>query len=152
MDTRTITMLLALLLAGWFLFGGWFASGPLEKDRTFIVSTGDSLGAVAERLEQEGMIGSARSFSLRARLFGGGAPIKAGEFLFPKGVSNPARRALESIGVSTLAQPLRISGAGFGMVAVVAHRLAEAAACQQLAEFGIKIDHRVHGRSSGIKT
>ena len=74
---------LALLLAGWFLFGGWFASGPLEKDRTFIVSTGDSLGAVAERLEQEGMIGSARSFSLRARLFGGGAPIKAGEFLIP---------------------------------------------------------------------
>jgi UPF0755 protein len=74
---------LALLLAGWFLFGGWFSSGPLEKDRTFIVSTGDSLGAVAERLEQEGMIGSARSFSLRARLFGGGAPIKAGEFLIP---------------------------------------------------------------------
>jgi UPF0755 protein len=74
---------LALLLAGWFVFGGWFASGPLEKDRTFIVSTGDSLGAVAERLEQEGMIGSARSFSLRARLFGGGAPVKAGEFLIP---------------------------------------------------------------------
>jgi len=74
---------LALLIGGWFLFGGWFGSGPLEKDRTFIVSTGDSLGAVAARLEKEGMISSARSFSLRARLFGGGSPIKAGEFLIP---------------------------------------------------------------------
>jgi UPF0755 protein len=74
---------LALLIGGWFLFGGWFGAGPLEKERTFIVSSGDSLGAVAERLEKEGMISSARSFSLRARLFGGGSPIKAGEFLIP---------------------------------------------------------------------
>jgi UPF0755 protein len=74
---------IALLAAGWFLFGGWFGSGPLEKDRTFIVSTGDSLNAVAQRLEKEEMISSARTFSLRARLFGGGSPIKAGEFLIP---------------------------------------------------------------------
>jgi UPF0755 protein len=78
---------LVLLAAGLFLFGGWFGSGPLEKDRTFVVSTGDSLNAVADRLEKEGMISSARSFSLRARLFGGGSPIKAGEFLIPAGAS-----------------------------------------------------------------
>jgi UPF0755 protein len=78
---------LVLLAAGLFLFGGWFGSGPLEKDRTFVVSTGDSLNAVAARLEKEGMISSARSFSLRARLFGGGSPIKAGEFLIPAGAS-----------------------------------------------------------------
>ncbi|MBM3594882.1 MAG: endolytic transglycosylase MltG [Alphaproteobacteria bacterium] len=73
----------AFLAAGWFVFGGWFAAGPLEKDRTLIVSTGDSLNAVAARLEKEGMIPSARAFSLRARLFGSGSPIKAGEFLIP---------------------------------------------------------------------
>ena len=29
----------------------------------------------------------------------------------------------------------------------------DSAICKhQLAEFGIKIDHRIHGRSSGIKT
>ena len=78
---------LALLAAGWFLFGGWFVSGPLEKDSTFVVSTGDSLNAVAERLEKERMISSARTFSLRARLFGGGSPIKVGEFLIPAGAS-----------------------------------------------------------------
>ena len=30
---------LALIVAGWLAFGGWYGSGPLEKDRTFIVST-----------------------------------------------------------------------------------------------------------------
>ena len=81
---------LALIVAGWLAFGGWYGSGPLEKDRTFIVSTGDSLSAVAARLEDEGIIPSARGFSLRARLFGGGSPIKAGEFLIPAGAS-PSR-------------------------------------------------------------
>jgi len=81
---------LALGLAGWFVFGAWFASGPLEKDRTFIVSNGDSLTAVAERLEKEGIVSSASAFTLRARFFGGGSPIKAGEFLIPAGAS-PSR-------------------------------------------------------------
>ena len=80
---------LALLAAGLFLFGGWFGAGPLEKDRTFVVSTGDSLGAVAQRLEKEGMIASASSLSLRARLFGGGSPINAGELRIPAGASAP---------------------------------------------------------------
>ena len=81
---------LAILLAGWLTFGAWYGSGPLEKDRTFMVRTGDSLGAVASRMEEEGMISSARAFTLRARVFGGGSPIKAGEFLIPAGAS-PSR-------------------------------------------------------------
>jgi UPF0755 protein len=81
---------LAILVAGWLVLGGWYGSGPLEKDRTFIVRTGDSLGAVATRLEKEGVIASAGAFSLRARVFGGGSPIKAGEFLIPAGAS-PSR-------------------------------------------------------------
>ncbi|MCB2047356.1 MAG: endolytic transglycosylase MltG [Novosphingobium sp.] len=81
---------LAILLAGWLTFGAWYGSGPLEKDRTFMVRTGDSLGAVASRMEEEGIISSARAFTLRARVFGGGSPIKAGEFLIPAGAS-PSR-------------------------------------------------------------
>ncbi len=30
---------LAIVVAGWIVFGGWYGSGPLEKERTFIVST-----------------------------------------------------------------------------------------------------------------
>lgn len=70
-------------LALWFALGGWFASGPLAKDRTFIVPNGASLSAVAERLEQQGVIASASTFVLQARVFGGGGGIKAGEFAIP---------------------------------------------------------------------
>ncbi|MCB2079127.1 MAG: endolytic transglycosylase MltG [Novosphingobium sp.] len=77
----------AVLLAGWLFLGGWYGSGPLEEDTPFIVPNGASLSSVADKLEDEEIIGSADAFKLRARIFGGGAPIKAGEFLLPKGAS-----------------------------------------------------------------
>ena len=78
-------LLLALGLLS--LLGGWYSSGPLKADKPFIVPDGASLGTVAAKLEAAGAIKSADSFRLRARIFGGGAPIKAGEFLLPKGGS-----------------------------------------------------------------
>ncbi|PEQ10802.1 aminodeoxychorismate lyase [Novosphingobium sp. PC22D] len=92
-----LAALLALAMAvalGVFL-RGWFGSGPLEKDASFIVPSGASLGAVSEKLEDEDVIVSARGFQIRARLFGGGAPIKAGEFLIPAHAS--ARQVLSII-------------------------------------------------------
>ncbi|MEO5586404.1 MAG: endolytic transglycosylase MltG [Novosphingobium sp.] len=85
--------LLALLVAGLALATGafvaapWYTAGSLPRDTAFTVPDGSSLASVAAKLEQEGAIGSARGFRLRARLFGGGAPIKAGEFMLPKGAS-----------------------------------------------------------------
>jgi UPF0755 protein len=76
-----------LLLAGELFARGWFGSGPLEKDHSFIVPSGASLNAIAAKLEGEGAISSASRFTLRARLFGGGAPIKAGEFMLQQGAS-----------------------------------------------------------------
>lgn len=84
-----VAALLLLGALGWLL-GGWYASGPLAKDTAFTVPDGSSLGSVAAKLEAEGAIGSASAFRLRARIFAGGAPIKAGEFMLPKGAS-PAR-------------------------------------------------------------
>ncbi|NOU03582.1 MAG: endolytic transglycosylase MltG [Novosphingobium sp.] len=81
--------LLGLGILTWF-FGGWYTSGPLAKDTSFIVPEKASLGSVAAKLEAEGAIASASAFKLRARLLSGGAPIKAGEFLLPKGAS-PSR-------------------------------------------------------------
>lgn len=77
----------AILAGAWFVLGGWFGSGPLEEETAFVVPSGASLSSVAGKLEDEGAIASARTFSLRARIFGGGAPIKAGEFLLPAGAS-----------------------------------------------------------------
>lgn len=82
-------VLAVVLLLGWFL-SGWYGSGPVAKDTPFMVPDGSSLGTVSAKLEAEGAISSADAFRLRARIFGGGAPIKAGEFLLPKGAS-PAK-------------------------------------------------------------
>jgi UPF0755 protein len=85
---RLIALLGAvLILAAAFVVAPWYLSGGLPRDTAFIVPDGSSLGTVAAKLEKEGAIGSARAFRLRARLFGGGMPIKAGEFLLPKGAS-----------------------------------------------------------------
>jgi conserved hypothetical protein, YceG family len=73
----------AAILAVWSFFGGWYSAGPLEKDGNFIVPNGASLSAVAERLEEKGIVRSAGGFSFRARIFGGGGGIKAGEFAIP---------------------------------------------------------------------
>lgn len=81
-------LLLLLGLAGgfWFLHG-WYGSGPLRQQRSFLVPEGAGLAAVAARLEKEGAIGSASGFVLRAKLLGGRGPIRTGEFLLPKAAS-----------------------------------------------------------------
>lgn len=78
--------LLLVALFGWFA-GGWYSSGPLARDTAFVVPDGASLGGIAEKLEKEGVIASASSFKLRARIFGAGSTIKAGEFKLPAGAS-----------------------------------------------------------------
>jgi UPF0755 protein len=80
-----LAAVLALAIIGglWSFLGGWYGSGPLDKDQHFIVPNGASLATVAQRLEDKGVIRSATGFTLRARVFGGGGGIKAGEFAIP---------------------------------------------------------------------
>jgi UPF0755 protein len=78
---------LALLAAGGNFLGSWYWGGPLKKDTSFVVPDGAGLAVVADKLQREGAITSASGFRLRARIFGHGAQIKAGEFLLPKGAS-----------------------------------------------------------------
>ncbi len=94
---RGLFAALGLGVAGLLLFvlWPWYGAGPLAKDTTFVVPDGSSLAGVAAKLEREGAIYSAASFRLRARLLGGGAPIRAGEFMLPKRAS--AARVLTTI-------------------------------------------------------
>ena len=73
---------LVLTALGW-LGVGWVWSGPLQQDAAFIVPDGSSLASVADKLAQEHVISSATAFKLRARIFGMGSTIKAGEFKLP---------------------------------------------------------------------
>ncbi|MCJ2181288.1 endolytic transglycosylase MltG [Novosphingobium sp. 1949] len=99
MSRRTYALLAALVLASgivlWSFVGGWYGSGPLAKDGSFIVHTGDSLSTVANGLEEQGIVASSDGFAFRARLFGGGRSIKAGEFAIPAHAS--ASRVLSII-------------------------------------------------------
>ena len=85
-----VALALAVLIgAGWFL-GGWYGSSNVEKDTPFIVPSGASLSAVADKLADEGLISSADGFLLRAKVLGGGKSIQAGEFLLTPGMSPSA--------------------------------------------------------------
>jgi len=78
--------LVALLLSN-FIYG-WFADGPSNGDRQFIVDSGSSLSVTAKKAQKEGLIKSADSFLNRSRVFGSNEPIKAGEFNIPAKASN----------------------------------------------------------------
>ena len=78
--------LVAVLAVGWLAMG-WWGGTDLDEETSFIVKSGSSLTSVAQELEDDRFISSADAFLLRAKIFGGGDPIQAGEFAFPAGVS-----------------------------------------------------------------
>ncbi|MCR2833454.1 endolytic transglycosylase MltG [Parerythrobacter lacustris] len=81
-----VLILLGLLAAGWFAYG-WYGAAEVEQDVNFVVPSGSSLTSVAGELEAKGHIASASAFLLRAKIFGGGDPVQAGEFELKAGMS-----------------------------------------------------------------
>ena len=77
-----------LMLASAVAFAwGWWGPSEIDEDTAFVVPSGASVTSVAQKLEEEGLVASADSFLLRAKVLGSGDPIKAGEFLLPAGAS-----------------------------------------------------------------
>jgi UPF0755 protein len=77
-----------LLLGALAVFGwSWWGASDVDEETAFVVPSGASLTSVAGKLEDEGLIGSAETFLMRAKILGSGDPIKAGEFLLPAGAS-----------------------------------------------------------------
>ncbi|NNF93428.1 MAG: aminodeoxychorismate lyase, partial [Altererythrobacter sp.] len=75
-----VAALTALLLAGLLAIGSFMGEATIVEDTAFIIPAGSSLTAVANKLEEQGLISSADGFLLNAKLFGGGDAIQAGEF------------------------------------------------------------------------
>lgn len=81
-----VAVLIAVAVAAWVIIP-WSVSADLDADRSFTVPQGASMTTVADKLEAEGIIGSASGFLLRAKLLGGSTPIQAGEFALEQGMS-----------------------------------------------------------------
>ncbi|MXO74385.1 endolytic transglycosylase MltG [Altererythrobacter aerius] len=84
-------LILAAALIGavglaWFAWG-WYGSANVEKETAFTVPDGATLTSVARELEDKGLIASADSFLLRAKILGSGDPVQRGEFALPQGAS-----------------------------------------------------------------
>jgi UPF0755 protein len=78
---------LLLVMGGFWLVHSWGGRGPLQKNVTVSIAPGTSLNKAAEQLELAGAISSASRFMLLAKVFGGGAGIKAGEYRIPAHLS-----------------------------------------------------------------
>ena len=82
-----LVLVLALVAGGAWLALSQLGEATIEEDTAFIIPSGASVSAVADKLEAEGLVSSAEGFVLRARLFGSSDPIQAGEFRLTAGMS-----------------------------------------------------------------
>ena len=84
-------LLIGLAVAAFVAFRfvyGWTEAGPATRDIEIVVPEGATIADAAVLLKQKGAVRSADAFLTRAKIFGRGKSIKAGEFLIPKGASN----------------------------------------------------------------
>lgn len=83
-----LSLALALGLAAFGLAVSWSqVRGPSPTDSLVVLQRGMSLAAIASTLEQQGVIRSARLFTLWLRLSGRADTLRAGEYRFPAGAS-----------------------------------------------------------------
>jgi len=75
-----IVGILALAATGYVFAQSYLGEATIEEETPFVIASGSSLRAVANQLEDNGLISSADGFLMHARLFGSADPIQAGEF------------------------------------------------------------------------
>jgi UPF0755 protein len=88
---RLLAVLLVLLLAAGAVIGfGWHefeSPGPLGAPKRLIVARGAGLPAIAQQLQENGVIRHALLFEIGAKLSGRSGSIRAGEYEFAAAVS-----------------------------------------------------------------
>lgn len=92
-NAMTLFIVLGVVIAGLAAWGerAYRGAGPLAADAVFEVPRGATLDRVADKLEAEGVIASARVFRIGARLDGRGDRLRFGEFAIP------ARASMEEV-------------------------------------------------------
>lgn len=77
----------AALGIAYYLYAGFTGAGPSTEDTTLVIPKGSGVAEIAGLLKTENVIEDARIFQLGVRLLSEGKPLRAGEYVFPKGVS-----------------------------------------------------------------
>jgi len=102
---RAASVLLFLCIAvlslvggvGYYLHWNFTRTGPLAADTSVVIPRGTSTGGIARLLSEQGIVADPDLFVAGIRLFGSKAPLRAGEFAFPAGVSaHGAMRILQT--------------------------------------------------------
>ena len=96
------TVLVFLGLAALWVARGFDAPGPLAEERTVEIARGSGLNAIAQQLDQAGVVEPYWLFALGVRATGKARMLRAGEFLFPAGVS--MRDAMEILASGQVVQ------------------------------------------------
>jgi UPF0755 protein len=91
-------LIAAAVLTGLWFIQGWNGAGPASRATPVVIESGSSLAGAARTLEDAGVISSAGRFLFQAKLFGGGEPIKAGEYEIPARASHARILALLQAG------------------------------------------------------
>lgn len=82
-----LILVLALVGGAFWAANQWGGPGPAKANVTVEVPVGATMTDAAQAMEKAGAIRSADAFLLMARVFGDAAPIRAGEYRVPAGIS-----------------------------------------------------------------
>ncbi len=87
--TLAIIAILVVVGAGIVGYGYWqfTKQGPLTRSVSVVIPKNASLGMISDRLEKRGVIDGTFIFKIWVRLHGAHSRLRAGEFRFPRGVS-----------------------------------------------------------------
>lgn len=80
--------LVAAAVAVFSFIRGWAGDGPSKAEVALIVPEGATLTGAARDMEKAGAISSAKTFLIRAKIFGSNEPIRTGEYRIPAHASN----------------------------------------------------------------
>jgi len=96
-----LTILTVLVLTGggigYWVYGGFTKPGPLQQDTIVVIEPGTGVGEIATELAARGVLADPFFFRVGTRFLSEPKPLKAGEFLFPSGIS--AREAIQLLQV-----------------------------------------------------
>lgn len=71
----------------YYLYASFTGPGPSAEDKTLLIPKGSGVIEIAGLLRTENVIDDVRIFQLGVRLFSDNKPLRAGEYVFPKGIS-----------------------------------------------------------------